>query len=92
MFGFLIYLFSSLPTKPINFIFTPVNFENQEFIDKFTINLKNLKLLRYLQNTKYTDFQKINIIHQYNLQHNTHNIAEFNFTKGGLFRDWEFEL
>jgi hypothetical protein len=60
MFGYFIFLLQ----------FTSIRIENQEFIDKFTINLKNLKLLRYLQNEKYTDFQKINIIH-YNLENNS---------------------
>jgi hypothetical protein len=60
--------------------------KNETEYPKLYEDFEKHKLLRFLENKKITNFNKIDKLNYYNLKYTTLNI-----TNGNLYKDWDFK-
>ena len=60
-------------------------------VEKIRIAIYKMKMIKYLQDNRISEYEKMSVIEQYNYCVDFSKYAS-NLTRGGLFDDWNFEL
>lgn len=65
--------------------------ETVEDVEKIWLAIYKMKMIKYLQDNRISEYEKMSVIEQYNYCMDFSKYAA-NLTRGGLLDDWNFEL
>jgi len=86
------------PKKPNKKIYSGVSGRDErphdetvEDVEKIWLAIYKMKMIKYLQDNRISEYEKMSVIEQYNCCMDFSKYAS-NLTRGGLLDDWNFEL
>lgn len=65
--------------------------ETVEDVEKIWLAIYKMKMIKYLQDNRISEYEKLSVIEQYNYCMDFSKYAA-NLTRGGLLDDWKFDL